>query len=854
MSKINKKKLSKNEENSLKSGLIIENSIKVSYSKDNNILTNIILLLIAFIGLFGTVFSFITMFSIDINTTSLVVSLIAFFILFSIISLLPDKCLLAIFPILLIFLYIFRDYTQEFVLGFKVVSNHIADVVSNAGVWTKYYNIPNDIIPYEYATIFLKFCVFLLSGLICLFTIKIQSCVMGFILTFPFLECGIYFGAVPRYIYFFMVVSYWIALLSMTFSGCRKNTKNKNAGFVRIGNSFFAKSDCNFKISEKVGISTIVMCLICAIVSSSIVSICNYERSDKINSIRNDAKDAIENFSLDDASYLVSRLGNMFTSNSNGSFNGTLGQKDTITHKGEEKLSIRTTEIPSSDIYLKSYVGSIYTSRSWDILQNSEYKTSVFDTFEDTQIYPQTLASIVLQSEYPSYKATITPTNKKSKTTLVPYFAQLEGSYSYINDTSIKAKDNSEYSFDILKTSSKSLILSLGSIPTSVDSFNNDEYRKFVNQHYLMVEDNSSMQEVKEIFQQYLDNYYLDFDTFNSNADIYTKIDYIRNFLCSNYEYTLSPGQTPVDKDYVLYFLKECQKGYCSHFASSGAILCRMLDIPARYVEGYYVSQSNFNSNAVAITEDSNTSYTLSVKDDVAHAWTEIYIDNLGWINVDFTPGFNGNPTYESFHQTTETSLPEDLPNINPEVSQEEQTQIAPVTEVTTEVTSFNDDYTVTEETSLNPNEEPTYNKLDLRLLKHILLVIIVIALIVTSLILRRKYILNKRNQKISSNDIRTSILESYRYTLLILKYLKFSHQDTTPYLKFAREVSKNIDYAKDFPKVINIVLKSNMSKLPLSIEEKSIVEDFANSMATNTFERLSKIQRLWFKYILCLI
>lgn len=852
MNKINKKRLSTNEENSLKSGLIIDNSIKVSYNKDSNILTNIILLLIAFIGLFGTVFSFITMFNIDVNTHSLVIYLVAFFILFSIISLLPDKFLLTIFPILLIFLYIFKDYIQEVTLGFKIVSNHIADVVSSAGIWTKYNSIPNDIVSYEYTTIFLKFCVFLLSGLICLFTIKVQSCVMGFILTFPFLECGIYFGAIPKYTYCFMVISYWIALLSMTFSGCRKTTKNKQAGFVRIGNSFFAKSDCNFKISEKVGICTIIMCLICAILSSSIVSISNYQRSDNINSIRNDVKDTIENFSFDDASYYISRLGNMFTSNSNGNFNGTLGQKDTITHKGEEKLLLYTTEIPSNDIYLKSYVGSIYTSRSWDILQNSEYKTSIFDTFKDAQIYPQTLANSLLQDMYSSYKVTILPTNKKTKTTLLPYFSKLDGSFSYVNDTTIKANDNSKYSFDILKISSEDIILSLNGIPTP-NNFNNDEYRKFVNQHYLTIDDNSNMKEVKEIFQQYLGTYNLDFDTFNATADIYTKIDYIKLFLCSNYDYTLSPGKTPLDKDYVLYFLKECQKGYCSHFASSGVILCRMLDIPARYVEGYYISQSNFSSNAEVITEDSNSNYKLSVKDDIAHAWTEIYIDNIGWINVDFTPGFNGNPTYESFHQTSETSISENLPNIE-NVSQEEQTQIAPVTEVTTEVTSFNDAYTVTEQSLLNTREEPTNNKFDLRLLKHILTVIIIIALIITFIILRRKYIIKKRNEKISSNNIKTSILESYKYSLLILKYLKFPHEDTTPYLKFAKEVSKNIDYAKDFSKIVDIVLKSNMSTLPISIEEKSIVEDFANNMAITTFERLSKVHKIWFKYILCLI
>ena len=75
------------------------------------------------------------------------------------------------------------------------------------------------------------------------------------------------------------------------------------------------------------------------------------------------------------------------------------------------------------------------------------------------------------------------------------------------------------------------------------------------------------------------------------------------------------------------------------------------MGVPARYVEGYSVGMENINTSNNEATElineysnNGNTSYSvdqveLSVRDYNAHAWVEVYIDNCGWIPVEFTPG-----------------------------------------------------------------------------------------------------------------------------------------------------------------------------------------------------------------------
>ena len=53
----------------------------------------------------------------------------------------------------------------------------------------------------------------------------------------------------------------------------------------------------------------------------------------------------------------------------------------------------------------------------------------------------------------------------------------------------------------------------------------------------------------------------------------FDKAKAIEKYLSSNYPYSLTPGDTPPDEDFVDYFLFEQKKGYCVHHASSMVVL-----------------------------------------------------------------------------------------------------------------------------------------------------------------------------------------------------------------------------------------------------------------------------------------
>ncbi len=96
--------------------------------------------------------------------------------------------------------------------------------------------------------------------------------------------------------------------------------------------------------------------------------------------------------------------------------------------------------------------------------------------------------------------------------------------------------------------------------------------------------------------------------------------------------YNLDLDNVPWGQDVTEHFLFDTKEGFCQQFASAGTLLLRQMGIKARYVSGYAVSTSNFK-------EDSEGNFTTEVLDNQAHAWTEIYIDNIGWVPVEMTPG-----------------------------------------------------------------------------------------------------------------------------------------------------------------------------------------------------------------------
>ena len=104
----------------------------------------------------------------------------------------------------------------------------------------------------------------------------------------------------------------------------------------------------------------------------------------------------------------------------------------------------------------------------------------------------------------------------------------------------------------------------------------------------------------------------------------YQKAYALQAWLSRNCRYTLEVDIQPADQDFVTRFLMETREGYCTYFASAMTVLCRMVGLPARYVEGY-LAEPDIRGEAL-------------VTGMHAHAWTEVYFRGFGWLTFDATP------------------------------------------------------------------------------------------------------------------------------------------------------------------------------------------------------------------------
>lgn len=111
-------------------------------------------------------------------------------------------------------------------------------------------------------------------------------------------------------------------------------------------------------------------------------------------------------------------------------------------------------------------------------------------------------------------------------------------------------------------------------------------------------------------------------------------LHYIRQNFDEEFEYNTEKEAAPEGKDELRYFLNDSRSGNDMHFATAAALMFRQAGIPARYVEGYYLSPQEIQG----YTEMSNV--TLDVLDSHAHSWVEVYVDEIGWFPVEVIPGF----------------------------------------------------------------------------------------------------------------------------------------------------------------------------------------------------------------------
>lgn len=157
------------------------------------------------------------------------------------------------------------------------------------------------------------------------------------------------------------------------------------------------------------------------------------------------------------------------------------------------------------------------------------------------------------------------------------------------------------------------------------------------------------------------------------------------------YRYTLDPG-APGDPNIptgsmLRNFLFKTHEGYCTYFAGASVLMLRSIGIPARFTTGF----------ATVDRSDKNRGWYWFYASQ-AHAWTQIYFPEYGWLDFDMTIGSE---------ELSQAPKPDGTPPVPPPqpwlivegVVNEEPDQTAKSLSVSfSKVVFFNDEYQLEEE------------------------------------------------------------------------------------------------------------------------------------------------------------
>ena len=278
-----------------------------------------------------------------------------------------------------------------------------------------------------------------------------------------------------------------------------------------------------------------------------------------------------------------------------------------------------TSSVDAPSIYLRQMSMGDYsdaqTPYAW------AYQTNAYSQLLDGTYSMNYLPSVALAATGKS-AATLDIEIQNKSCYILPYYLRKEsGAYETQTSDVMFTGTTTEYSvpyyvYDYLQD---------GAISTSLLGDYTDEesaYYRFVKTNYLQlpISTKAAMQQI--ILAQ-------GWKASRPNI-IGLVVEYVRNAATYdlNYADKLNGDGVSLNEvdDPIVEFLNTFQVGVCRHYASAATAIFRALNIPARYTVG-------FRADNVKAGEETD------VMAKQAHAWTEVYVQGLGWVCVDATGG-----------------------------------------------------------------------------------------------------------------------------------------------------------------------------------------------------------------------
>lgn len=632
--------------------------------------------------------------------------------------------------------------------------------------------------------------------------------------------------------------------------------------FLYLSNGFIYKSSgvTQKSLIYRINIRSAFLVCMTALLLFSIIKIFvseeRYESNDRIKTAKTDIQEYMMDFSFRDDNIfdLNWEIGPSRQTGSGGLSYGELGQVDKVSFDQTEHLRV-TMPLQSviEGMYLKGYVGSVYTVDSWEI-HSRNIRRNYEDVMKDVSLEgfePAIGASFILGKEpYNLFtkegRIEITYRNNNNRYVYAPYFTSFEDKVDFEYDLGAipkggKVAGSFDYRYDLANLFDYNI-----DIISYDDEFQEHfqqekKYREFVYDTYTKLPEAGLERLTANFSRNYVGE---------PSENIWDAITYIKDYLKKNTRYTLSPGKLPKGKDFVEYFIYENKLGYCAHYASAGALMLRAMGYPARYVEGYAISRSDLMDSVYRYIDDFDIGediVEISVKDSNAHAWVEVYIDGFGWIPVEFTPASGVGDLVDEFAGNDQFG---DTGNIEDDVDRPFISPPAPTDVPEEEVLPSQAPILEKEKEYETGPLGDTGDIQDSGLRWYWFVVpILIVALGILFIYL---YFWEKRKGQEEDNHSKRA-LGLYKKAEKLFAFSKRlprklgSLEENEDYVKeYLGEVP-----AKDFENFMETVRKARFGKEIISLAEYLEVQEFYNCLEQVTYEESSQIKRLLLRLIL---
>ncbi|MFT3950907.1 MAG: transglutaminase-like domain-containing protein [Oscillospiraceae bacterium] len=685
---------------------------------------------------------------------------------------------------------------------------------------------------------FVSAAAFVVTGVVSAASFYLSSFPLLFLFTFPFLELVLFWGLVPSELSFFAAIICWIAAIAKSLYA-NPPRRQKGQSFLRAHRKpvFYLVDKATVAGTKRAAASwaaaagAVTIALVLAF--SALFS---YQRPESFNAARHNMKTAFHKIESGDfwngLNDLTGGFGDLFTYHDSASPNpgkpnigGTaLGTVNELRFTDASALKLTTTDGKHA-VYLRANVCGDYHDNAWSQFDDAAYDP-IGKLFADSAYSPQTMIYdyTMLTTYTQTYQMTINLTGARPDYAFLPYYAGLgdNNGFTPFRDSYVTGGQTA-YTVPYINTDLAETDLIFNH---AIEPFLS--YEQYVKKAYTGTGTLNLSDEKKAVGT-------IDYDA-KSRPYALCAADAISAYFRKNFTYTLNPGATPAGEDFVEYFLNEQKKGYCMYFATAGVMMLRSYGIPARYADGYVVTESQFKAN-------SDGTYTAEVTDRSAHAWAEIYLEGTGWVPYDFTPGFDNQtnpnittttPKATTSHTGTTTKKPSGTTTKKNNAS-----SAATTTSGTVAITKFDPNSAVLTASGV------------------VLLSLLFIAICTAAVILRRSILYRKIQRKVFHPNADQTVVNCYRLALRYLSLVGIEPPPDATDLSAAEAIAAEFEAATenklygDFERLTDCALRVDMGGGGMTDEDVKNARDVLGTIRTGVYQMKNPVVRFILRYVM---